>query len=54
MKWYYKILGEHTHVKCYMNGALLGTLIFKNDEFVHIVDRVHHGLPVVDAFEEES
>lgn len=33
MKWIYKILGTHTHVRVYMNGALCGGLVFRNEEF---------------------
>jgi len=36
MKWYYKILGGHTHVRVFMNGALCGTLVFRNAEFEQI------------------
>lgn len=41
MRWLYKVLGTHTHVKCYMNGALCGTLIFRNDEFARIRSEVY-------------
>lgn len=33
MKWYYKILGGHTHVRVFMNGAKCGDLCFRNEEF---------------------
>ncbi len=33
MKWYYKKLGGHTHVRVFMNGALCGNLTFRNEEF---------------------
>lgn len=36
MKWYYRVLGTHTHVRVFMNGALCGTLRFRNEEFEEI------------------
>lgn len=33
MKWYYKILGGHTHVRVFMNGGKCGDLCFRNEEF---------------------
>jgi hypothetical protein len=36
MKWYYKILGGHTHVRVFMNGGKCGDLCFRNDEFTQI------------------
>lgn len=33
MKWYYKIMGGHTHVRVFMNGGKCGDLCFRNDEF---------------------
>lgn len=33
MKWYYKILGGHTHVRVFMNGTKCGDLCFRNEEF---------------------
>lgn len=33
MKWQYRILGNHTHVKVYYNGAFCGQLTFRNEEF---------------------
>lgn len=36
MKWRYKVIGEHTHVNVYVNGAFCGKLCFRNHEFNHI------------------
>lgn len=36
MKWYYKILGGHTHVRVFMNGGKCGDLCFRNEEFAYI------------------
>lgn len=36
MKWVYRIKGEHTHVKVYINGAFSGSLTFRNNEFEQI------------------
>lgn len=36
MKWYYKILGGHTHVRVFMNGAKCGDLCFRNEEMKEI------------------
>ncbi len=33
MKWKYKVLGGHTHVDVFMNGANCGHLCFRNEEF---------------------
>lgn len=33
MKWYYKQLGGHTHVRVFMHGAKCGDLCFRNEEF---------------------
>jgi len=33
MKWYYKTLGGHVHIRVYLNGALCGRLIFREEEF---------------------
>lgn len=37
MKWYYTILGGHTHVRVFMNGAKCGDLCFRNEEFERIM-----------------
>lgn len=36
MKWYYRVLGGHTHVRVFMNGAKCGDLCFRNEEFLAI------------------
>lgn len=36
MKWYFKILGGHTHVRVFMNGGKCGDLVFRNEEFEQI------------------
>lgn len=33
MKWYFKIMGGHTHVRVFMNGGKCGDLCFRNEEF---------------------
>ena len=38
MKWYYEILGGHTHVRVFMNGGKCGDLCFRNEEFEEIRD----------------
>lgn len=38
MKWYYKKLGGHTHVRVFMNGGKCGDLCFRNEEFEQIRD----------------
>lgn len=37
MKWYYKILGGHTHVRVFMNGGKCGDLCFRNEEFKKVM-----------------
>lgn len=32
MKWYYRIMGGHTHVRVFLNGKC-GDLVFTNQEF---------------------
>lgn len=41
MKWYYKIMGGHTHVRVFMNGGNCGDLCFRNEEFQMIMDSSH-------------
>lgn len=36
MKWYYKTVGLHTHVRVFMNGACCGNLVFRVEEFNNI------------------
>ena len=33
MNWYFKVMGGHTHVRVFMNGAKCGDLCFRNDEW---------------------
>jgi hypothetical protein len=40
MKWYYKVMGGHTHVRVFMNGAKCGDLCFRNEEFERIVGQL--------------
>lgn len=49
MKWYYKILGGHTHVRVFMNGKA-GDLTFSNEEFLLIKDST----PNIQFIEEEN
>ena len=42
MKWYYKVMGGHTHVRVFMNGGKCGDLCFRNEEFDRI--REHYAL----------
>lgn len=37
MNWYYKILGSHTHVSVFTNGAKCGDLCFRNEEFAQLL-----------------
>lgn len=41
MKWYFKVLGGHTHVRVFMNGAKCGDLCFSNEEFTQIKEHAH-------------
>lgn len=36
MKWYFKIMGGHTHVRVFMNGGKCGDLCFRNEEFTEV------------------
>jgi hypothetical protein len=36
MKWYYKVMGGHTHVRVFMNGGKCGDLCFRNEEFEQV------------------
>jgi hypothetical protein len=42
MTWYYNQLGEHVHVKVYMNGAFCGKLCFRVDEFQIVREHSPH------------
>lgn len=37
VRWYWQILGGHTHVRVFMNGAKCGDLCFRNEEFAELV-----------------
>lgn len=39
MKWYFKVLGGHTHVRVFMNHAKCGDLCFRNEEFKELRNR---------------
>lgn len=43
MKWYYKNLGAHTHVRVFMGGALSGQLCFSRAEFRERFEPIAHG-----------
>ena len=36
MKWYYTVVGGHTHVRVFMNGGKCGDLCFRNEEFERV------------------
>ena len=50
MKWYYYVLGGHTHVRVVMNGATCGDLCFRNEEFAQVRDH----LPWIAFIEQEA
>jgi hypothetical protein len=33
MKWYFKQLGDHVHIRIFMNGALCGKIVLRTEEF---------------------
>jgi len=39
MRWYYKVMGTHTHVRVFMNGGKCGDLVFRNTEFQDILEQ---------------
>lgn len=39
MTWHYRVLGTHTHVRVFVNGALAGTLCFRNEEFLKVYEK---------------
>jgi hypothetical protein len=41
MKWYYQVLGGHTHVRVFLNGGKCGDLVFRNEEFELIRNRFY-------------
>lgn len=54
MKWYYKILGDHTRVLVFTNGALNGVLVFSNEEFEDVRQKQDGGYLVINFIEEIS
>ncbi len=36
MKWHWKTMGGHTHVRVFMNGTKCGDLCFRNEEFEQV------------------
>jgi hypothetical protein len=36
MNWYYRILGSHAHIRCFMNGAHCGNLTLRFGEFMEV------------------
>lgn len=55
MKWYWKIMGGHTHVRVFMNGAKCGDLCFRNEEFraFNHTDRNKIGLVEIEFIEDK-
>ena len=51
MKWYYQILGGHTHVRVFMNGGKCGDLVFRNEEFDAILTSTNQ-FPVIQFIKE--
>ena len=49
-KWYYKVLGGHTHVRVFMNGGKCGDLCFRNEEFESFKD--HQAMSLVEFIPE--
>lgn len=49
MRWYFEILGGHTHVRVYMNGGLVGELCFRNEEF----DEIREHCPWIQFIEDK-
>lgn len=43
MKWYWKIMGGHTHVRVFMNGAKCGDLVFRNEEWNQVIFHASYG-----------
>lgn len=48
MNWYFIVLGGHTHVRVFMNGAKCGDLCFRNDEFEIIKRELLNSTKLVD------
>lgn len=56
MKWYYKQLGKHIHVRVFMNGAVNGTLIFNIEEFEYVMAKAMKSSPhsIIESFIEDE
>lgn len=56
MNWHYKVLGTHTHVRVFMNGAACGKLVFRNEEFLKIYEtyRPDNWCPLINFIEDEE
>lgn len=54
MKWYYKVMGGHTHVRVFMGGGKCGDLVFRNEEFNYIRLRLTDHLHPVTQFIDET
>lgn len=35
IQWYWRVRGDHTHVRVFCNGARCGELVFRNEEFAY-------------------
>jgi hypothetical protein len=51
MKWYYKLMGGHVHVRVYMNGGKCGDLCFSSEEFDQVLQ--HCGYSFIVFIKEE-
>lgn len=57
MKWYFRVLGGHTHVQVYMNSGWCGDLCFRNEEFREIrancpwIEFIREGHPTLEEIE---
>lgn len=54
MKWHYKILGGHAHVRVFMNGAMCGTLCFRVDEFERFKDHQTKWPSIIEFVDEKN
>lgn len=52
MKWYYKLIGQHVHVRVFMNGGKCGDLVFREEEFALLKTRALRSSPysIVESF----
>lgn len=44
MKWQYRVKGYHTHVQVFLNGAYIGSLTFRNEDFAWVITRASAAL----------